>query len=47
MKVKLMAIITKIVSSAAALTLLVATANANSTCIFLSYQPDMPNDLLD
>ncbi len=45
MKVKVMRIIAKIMSSAAALALVVAVANANSTCVFWSYQPDVPNDL--
>ena len=47
MKVKLMNIITKIMSSVAAMTLVVAVANANSTCVFWSYQPDVPEELLN
>lgn len=45
MKGKVMNIIAKIMSSAAALTLVVAVANANSTCLFWSYQPDLPDEL--
>ena len=45
MKVKVMSIIAKIMSSAAALALVVAVANANSTCLFWSYQPDLPDEL--
>lgn len=45
MKVKLMNIIAKIMSSAAAMALVVAVANANSTCVFWSYQPDIPECL--
>lgn len=47
MKVKFMNAIAKVMSSAAALALVVAVANANSTCIFWSYQPDMPEELAD
>lgn len=47
MKTKLMSIITKIMSSAAALVLVAAVANANSTCLFWSYQPDIPEELAD
>lgn len=47
MKTKIMSIISKIMSSAVALVLVAAVANANSTCIFLSYQPDLPEDLLE
>lgn len=47
MKTKIMSIVAKIMSSAAALVLVTAVANANSTCIFLSYQPDIPEELAD
>lgn len=47
MKVKTMNIIAKIMSSAAAIALVVAVANANSTCVFWSYQPDLPKELLN
>lgn len=45
MKVKVMNIIAKIMCSAAAMALVVAVANANSTCLFWSYQPDVPECL--
>lgn len=47
MKNKVVNIISKIMSSAAALALVVAVANANSTCLFWSYQPDLPDELND
>lgn len=45
MKGKVVNIISKIMSPAAALALVVAVANANSTCLFWSYQPDLPDEL--
>lgn len=45
MKVKLMNILAKVMSSAAAMALVVAAANANSTCVFWSYQPNVPEEL--
>ena len=47
MKLKIMSIITKIMSSTAALALLIAVANSNSTCVFWSYQPDVPEELMN
>lgn len=47
MKVKVMNIIAKIMSSAAAMALVVAVANSNSTCLFWSYQPDLPEELMN
>lgn len=47
MKVKLMNIVIKIMSSAAALALVVAVANANNTCVFWSYQPSLPDELAE
>lgn len=47
MKTKIMSIVAKIMSSAAALVLVTAVTNANSTCIFWSYQPDIPEELAD
>lgn len=47
MKVKVMNIIAKIMSSAAAMALAVAVANSNSTCLFWSYQPDLPEELMN
>lgn len=46
MKVKIMNIVAKVMSSAAAMAILVAVANANSTCVFWSYQPDVPEELM-
>ena len=46
MKVKFMNIVAKIMSSAAAVALVVAVTNANSTCLFWSYQPDVPEELI-
>ena len=45
MKVKIMNVVAKIMSSAASMALVVAIANANSTCLFWSYQPDIPECL--
>ena len=42
-----MSIVTKIMSSAAALALMIAIANSNSTCVFWSYQPDVPEELMN
>lgn len=47
MKTKVMNIVAKLMSSAAAMALIVAVANANSTCLFWSYQPDVPDSLQD
>lgn len=47
MKVKIMSMVAKFMSSAAAIALMVAVANANSTCIFWSYQPDVPEELMN
>lgn len=46
MKIKVMNLIAKIMSSAAALALAVAVSNANTTCLFWSYQPDVPEELM-
>lgn len=45
MKKRIMVIISKVMSSAAALALVIAIANSNSTCLFWSYQPDVPECL--
>ena len=45
MKAKIMNVVTKLMSSVAAMVLVTAVANANSTCLFWSYQPDPPEDL--
>lgn len=47
MKGKIMSMVANFMSSAAAIALMVAVANANSTCIFWSYQPDVPDALQD
>lgn len=46
MKAKLMNIVPKIMSSVAAMALAIAIMNANSTCLFWSYQPDVPDELM-
>lgn len=45
MKNRIMGIIAKVMSSTAALALVIAIANSNSTCLFWSYQPDVPECL--
>lgn len=45
MKVKFLNLVTKIVNTAVAMALLVAVANADSTCLFWSYQPNLPEEL--
>lgn len=35
----------KFATAMAALTVMVATFNVNSTCLFMSYQPDVPEEL--
>ncbi len=45
MKAKIMNIVTKLMSSVAAMAIVAAVANANSTCLFWSYQPDLPEEL--
>lgn len=45
MKAKIMNVVTKLMSSVAAMVLVTAVANANSTCLFWSYQPDVPEEL--
>ena len=42
----MMRIIAKDMSSTAALAIMIAVANFNSTCVFWSYQPDVPVELL-
>lgn len=46
MKAKLHQWIVRIATSAAALAVICAMNNVNSTCMFLSYQPDVPEGLL-
>lgn len=37
--------ITKVAMSTAALAVICAVSNVHSTCIFLAYQPDVPEEL--
>lgn len=46
MKNKLMNFVAKIMGSVAAMVIMVALGNANNTCIFWSYQPEVPEELL-
>lgn len=45
MKSKLMNFVAKIMGSVAGIAIMVAVGNANNTCIFWSYQPDIPEEL--
>ena len=45
MKNKLMSFIAKIMGSVATMAIMVALGNVNNTCIFWSYQPDIPIEL--
>lgn len=45
MKNKLMSFVAKIMGSVATMAIMVALGNANNTCIFWSYQPDVPDEL--
>lgn len=45
MKVRINNLLLKLAASVANLALLCAVTNANSTCLFLSYQPDVPEEL--
>lgn len=45
MRAKAMLFLTKLASSVAALSVLCAVSNANSTCLFWTYQPDIPEEL--
>ena len=47
MKVKIMSVVSKVMGSVAAMAIVAAVANANSTCLFWSYQPDVPTELLN
>ncbi|MBM6897685.1 cyclic lactone autoinducer peptide [Pseudoflavonifractor capillosus] len=42
-----MNLVTKSARVIAALAFMLATWNANSTCIFWSYQPDLPEELIE
>ena len=45
MKAKIKSIVSKLMGSIAAIALVAAVTNANSTCLFWSYQPDLPDEL--
>lgn len=45
MKAKITNMIMKLAGSVAALAMVCAVANVNSTCLFLLYQPDVPEEL--
>lgn len=45
MKAKLNGILFKLSGVIASLALLIAISNVNSTCMFASYQPDIPDEL--
>lgn len=45
MKAKLNSIIFKLSGMIAGLAMLVAISNVNSACLFMSYQPDIPEEL--
>ncbi len=45
MKLQIRGILMKIATSMAALAVLCAVSNVNTTCMFLTYQPDVPEEL--
>lgn len=45
MKARIKSMILKLSGMVAGLAMLVAIGNANSTCLFVSYQPDVPEEL--
>lgn len=45
MKSRIQQLLSKIPASLAALAILCAISNVNSTCMFLTYQPDVPEEL--
>jgi cyclic lactone autoinducer peptide len=45
MKVKVLNLLQKLATPLAALAMMVAIGNAGSTCLFMAYQPDMPDEL--
>lgn len=47
MKLRLFNLISKMATCLAALAVLCATSNVSGTCIFMTYQPDVPGDLED
>lgn len=47
MKTKIMNLVMKLATPLAALAMMVAMSNAGNTCLFMAYQPDMPDELND
>ncbi len=47
MKMRLFNLISKLAACVAALAVLCATSNVSATCIFMTYQPDIPSELED
>lgn len=45
MKAKIMLFLAKLAGSVAALSVVCAISNVNSTCLFWTYQPDVPQEL--
>lgn len=45
MKVKVLHLLRKLAAPLAALAIMAAAGNAGSTCLFMAYQPDMPDEL--
>lgn len=45
MKARIMNIFTKLAGVIASLAMVCAVSNVNSTCLFLTYQPDVPDDM--
>lgn len=45
MRARIQWLLSKIPASLAALALLCAVSNVSSTCMFLTYQPDVPEEL--
>lgn len=46
MKAKIMNGLMKLAGSVAALAMVCAASNLSSTCLFLTYQPEVPEELL-
>lgn len=46
MKAKIMNGLMKLAGSVAALAMVCAVANVNNTCLFIAYQPDVPEELM-
>ena len=46
MKAKIKNVLMKLAGSVAALAMVCAVSNLSSTCFFLTYQPDVPEELM-